>query len=101
MVLAMIAIHYLPLLIAFFWWSTRTVQLNWRSLSADVLSIPSVLLVLLGIPNTSQAVAHWFFVFSAVTLGALPLATIGAHVLAGRLLGLAARKGWRVLSRAK
>ena len=101
MVTAMIAMHYLPLLMALSWWSQHTVQLNWRSISADVLGIPSVLIVLLSIPYMSRVGAYSFFVLSAGTLGALPLVTIGAHVLAGRFLGLAAGKGWRALKRAK
>ncbi|MGH6808620.1 MAG: hypothetical protein ACREEJ_17540 [Ensifer adhaerens] len=108
MALTLIAIHYVPLLLALFWWSSRSVPSNWLNLLADALGIVSILIIFATYPiisdsspgGTSGNGAGWFLIFSMLTYGLIPLVTISAHVLVGRLLGRAGREGWRLLKQA-
>lgn len=101
------SLHYLPMLIATAWWSTRTVRLNWLSITADALTLPCLIIVVI----TSLSLFYWpadrgasnngllFLLASVFSFGVIPLVTITSHVLTGRFLGRAGRKGWHWLKR--
>lgn len=104
--MAMMALHYLPLLIAAAWWSIRTVRPNGLSIAADALAVPSLVVVALTYHSLAYCPEDQlgtcnngllFLVASVFSFGIIPLVTITSHVLTGRILGRAGRKGWHWL----
>ncbi|ATU94082.1 hypothetical protein [Phyllobacterium zundukense] len=91
----LMTVHYVPLLIAATVWSYHDVKIsNWSKL-ADALGAFGVFLMLLMLPvffddgsgRDSGGAAQWFVIFSFLSLGFLPAASIAFHCLVGRLIG--------------
>ncbi len=91
----LLVLHYIPLFVAAFIWFFKTFEKGRGSFIADILgllSIPVVVFIIVVIgsstKNSSQGtIADWFFIFSMLSVLILPLVTIIAHFLFGRLMG--------------
>ncbi len=93
---ALVAIHWTPLAIAAWRWPLRKLDWSFGSALAVLpcalawLIVLFCLLIFTDVREHGFATGHaagWYVIFSLMTLGALPLSVIGAHVLAGRLAG--------------
>ncbi|WP_130272864.1 hypothetical protein [Phyllobacterium myrsinacearum] len=95
----LMAIHYIPMLIAVVIWATRDVSLSILSRIADVLGLFGLLIaVCLFFAISDDRVrgadlypAAAYLMLSVSTAGILPILSVSLHWLAGRLIGKGVR----------
>ncbi len=90
----LMTIHYVPLLTAAIIWSFVEAELSTRSAIADLVGIFGLLVAFLlyfvfsdGRTGAEGGAAQWFVIYSILSIGSLPIVTIGLHFLAGRQIG--------------
>lgn len=91
-----VVIHYIPMLVAIFVWSNLGSRRSVLSTCGDIVGIIgiifSIVLIQAYLSRVDPSVGgflEWFLIFSMLTLGLLPLATVTLCVFAGRLIGRA------------
>jgi len=91
----LMAIHYVPLVLAAVFWFNRKVQQSETSPIADALGgLGLVVVVFLyfmisndKLEGSDGSPAQWFVILSFLTAGTLPVVSITLHLFAGRLIG--------------
>lgn len=91
-----IAIHYIPMLVAIFVWSNLVNRRSVLSICGDIVGIFGIIFSVILINSYYSRVdpsvggsLEWFLIFSMLTFGLLPLTTVTLCVFAGRLMGRA------------
>ncbi len=99
--LTLIPIHWIPLFMAAWRWPLAGFRKSLASVFLFLICLLSCFVVLVCLliftdtnprPFGEGHAAGWFFVYSLLTLGALPITTITAHILAGRFIGWLVRR---------
>jgi len=91
----LLLLHSIPLILGICIWFFKKFEDGPGSLVADILglcSIPIVIFIISVIGSstknsTTGTIADWFFIFSMLSVLILPLVTVVAHFLFGRLIG--------------
>ena len=95
---ALITVHYLPLLIAAIIWSFRESGVSTSFAIADLVGIFGLFVafplyfVFSDDGANDLGAAHVFVIYSVLSMGSLPVATIALHCLAGRQIGRLIRR---------
>ena len=98
-VILLLAVHWVPLLAAMLLWPLKGLKLSVASVITLLLSLVSWLVVFICIfiftdvrsgGNMTGAAAY--IIYGVMSLGIVPVVIIGAHILAGRFAGFAARR---------
>lgn len=91
---ALMLLHYGPMILAAVAWSFRSIEGSSSSAFADLLGfigIPVALILYSFFARDSggetENYSAWFSIYSLLSFGTLPIATITLHILIGRLIG--------------